>query len=79
MRLIYANEVDRDDDDNFASNKDWEDAVKSKEYVKLISNMNNDDDKLEGIDKMGVKDELFINDDIANEKKPRQSLLCLST
>ena len=31
--------------------------------------MNNDDDKLEGIDKMGVKDELFINDDIANEKK----------
>ena len=50
---LYAYEVGHDNDDRYASDKDWTDKTKHKDDVKLIYNMNIDDDKLEGIDNMG--------------------------
>ena len=36
--------------------------------MKLISDMNTDDDKFEDIDDMGEEGDLLLNDDIANEE-----------
>ena len=65
---LNANEVGHDDDDSCASNNNQKDKAKRKEDVKLISDMNIDDDKLEDIDNMGKEDELHLKNKIANEE-----------
>ena len=68
---LYADEVGHDDDDSCASDDNWKytNKAKGENDMKLISDMNINDDKLEGINDIGEDDNLLLNGDLVNEEK----------
>ena len=65
---LYANEVCHNDNNIYASDDNWEDIKKPEPDVKLVADMDIDDDELEDINDLCNEDELHLNDGLADNK-----------
>ena len=65
---LYANKDSCDNDDKCAPDDDqkYTDKIKRKEDVKVPSDIDSNDDKLEDINDMGKDDDLLLNGNMAN-------------